>query len=281
MLSVTQLGDIVIPACNEETVIGRCLSALLKGVDGDAVQIIVACNGCTDRTADVARGFGDTIQVLDLPRPSKTAAIRAAEMLCGHRPRLYVDADVELSGSSARALLERLRTSAIAARPPIKYSTDGAAWPVLRYYRARSATASVMGSLWGAGVYGLSEQGRSRFAEFPDVVADDLWVDQHFDPHEIEIVDCDPVIVHTPTTVAGLRRILRRAHRGAAECSKEGAGKGSTVRTLKDLVRVARSGMSETLDVATYVTFAAISRVDVSLVRSSGWERDETSRGSP
>ena len=50
-----------------------------------------------------------------------------------------------------------------------------------------------MSSLWGAGVYGLSEEGRSRFGDYPDVVAEDLYVDQHFDEHEIEIVSCAPL----------------------------------------------------------------------------------------
>lgn len=278
MSRVNQLGDIVIPACNEEKVIGRCLTALLTGLDGDEVHIIVACNGCTDGTADVARGFSPPVEVLDLTQPSKTGAIRAAEGLCGSGPRLYLDADVELPGSSARAVLERLGAGAEAARPPIRYNSERAAWPVKRYFRARSATASVMGSLWGAGVYGLSAQGRSRYTELPDVVAEDLWVDQHFDPREIEIVDCEPVVVHTPTTVAGLRRILRRAHRGALEFSKDDNVGGSTAQTLKDLVHVARGGVSETIDVATYIAFASLARLDLRLGPSSGWERDETSR---
>ena len=51
----------VIPAHNEEAVIGRCLTALLAGARRDELDIIVVCNGCTDRTAEVARCIWDNL----------------------------------------------------------------------------------------------------------------------------------------------------------------------------------------------------------------------------
>ena len=272
------LGDIIVPAHNEENVILRCLRAVASGDADKLLRIIVVANGCTDRTADRARLFGsENVAVLELPVASKTAAIRAAEILCPLRPRLYVDADVELHGASAVAVLERLQSGALAARPPIHYAFDQASWAVRRYYRARSSNQLVMRSLWGAGAYGLSVEGRSRFEGYPDVVAEDLWVDNQFRPSEIEIVECDPVIVHTPRTIAGLRRILRRTHRGAVDCGA--AHPPDRSQTLREMSRLASQGPSQLLDALTYLAFATMTRLDVRVIPGGTWERDETSRG--
>ena len=52
---------IVIPAHNEETVIGRCLEVLLDGAAEGEFQVVVVPNGCSDRTADVARRYPVTV----------------------------------------------------------------------------------------------------------------------------------------------------------------------------------------------------------------------------
>ena len=50
-------GAVIIPAHNEASVIGRTLGRLAPLAAGGQVEVIVACNGCTDNTAEVARGF--------------------------------------------------------------------------------------------------------------------------------------------------------------------------------------------------------------------------------
>lgn len=122
-----------------------------------------------------------------------------------------------LPGPAARLVLERLRAGAVAARPPIRYDSEASSALVRSYYRARSRVPSVLGSLWGAGVYGLSAAGRRRFGPFPDLVADDLWVDGHFDSAEVEIVDCPPVVVLAPRRSRDLVRVLRRTYVGKDE----------------------------------------------------------------
>ena len=47
-------ASIVIPAHDEEAVIGRLLDSLAGGLDGARLDVVVACNGCTDRTAEIA-----------------------------------------------------------------------------------------------------------------------------------------------------------------------------------------------------------------------------------
>ena len=56
--------SVVIPAHDEEAVVGRCLAALLDGARPGELDVVVVCNGCTDATADIARGFGRGVRVV-------------------------------------------------------------------------------------------------------------------------------------------------------------------------------------------------------------------------
>src|SRR5690606_33559241 len=69
----------------------------------------------------------------------------------------------------------------------------------------------------GSGVYGLSEAGRKRFGEFPNVTADDAFVRRQFKPHERATVDDAYSIVTPPKTLAGLIAIKTRSHFGNYE----------------------------------------------------------------
>jgi hypothetical protein len=155
---------------------------------------------------------------------------------------------------------------------------------VRSYYRARSEIPAVLGSLWGAGVYGLSEVGRARFGAFPDLGADDLWLDLLFAPEEVEIVDCAPVVVHVPRTTRDLLSVLRRTYKGKGEaCAGASAGNRATMLTrsaLGDLGRLAGRGGTATVDAAVYAAFAMAGRLTLALAPASAWERDDTSRAA-
>ena len=274
------LGSVVIPAHNEAAVIRRCLEALLTGFRPGELEVIVACNGCTDGTADIVRSSGFSARVIEMEAASKPAALRAAEELVTVFPRLYLDADVIISSASARQVLERLQVGpALAARPPISYETGRSAPLVRSYYRARVRVPAVMGSLWGAGVYGLSEAGRGRFGPYPDVTAEDLFVDQHFQCSEIEIVGCEPVQVSVPRRTSDLLRILRRTYQGNAENKvKSSQTEATTMSTVLDLARAASTQPVRSVDIATYLTLAALARLTLVIAAPTRWERDNSSR---
>jgi hypothetical protein len=148
---------------------------------------------------------------------------------------------------------------------------------------------AVLGSLWGAGVYGLSAAGRARFDVFPDVVADDLWVDRHFASDEVEVVDSPPVVVTVPRRACDLRRTLRRTYRGKHEMADAGDSAVTPPApargALRDLCRLAATGPAAAFDAATYALFAVGARAGIALHRTSGnalstgrWERDDSSR---
>jgi glycosyltransferase involved in cell wall biosynthesis len=289
MSSRGPIGSVLIPAHNEAAVIRRCLGHLFEGIGVGELEVAVVCNGCEDDTAAVARASAHPVEVIELDVASKPAALRAGDQLLHTFPRLYLDADVVLAGPSARHVLEHLaHGGAVAARPPFVYDTAHSSAIVRRYYRARSRMPGAMRSIWGAGVYGLSAAGRARFGDYPDVVAEDLFVHQHFGEDEIDIVGDEPVVVVVPARYRDLLKVRRRAYRGVVENraaarepvhqGRQAPGHASTsTSTLRNMLLLCRSP-SGVLDAATYAFVAVSARVYNAFGRSARWERDESSR---
>jgi hypothetical protein len=147
---------------------------------------------------------------------------------------------------------------------------------------------AVLGSLWGAGIYGLSRAGRERFEAFPDLGADDLWLDRQFDPSEIEIVDCTAVTVTAPRRSQDLLHTLRRTYRGKNETGgtarSDRRARLITARAARDLLRLLASGPGPGADAVVYAGFAIAGRIRAALIRVTRrgtpgvWERDDSSR---
>ena len=98
--------------------------------------------------------------MVEIPPAGKSGALRAAEALTFTLPRIYLDADVEVAGSTVVHVAEALNAGAMAARPPVRFCTEGASWFVRRYYAARRRIPSVVSDLCGAGIYGLFARAR-------------------------------------------------------------------------------------------------------------------------
>lgn len=297
---MTAVGSIIIAAHNEQSVIGRSLRLLEDVVSDGSLDVIVVCNGCSDATAEVARGFPG-VRVLELPDPSKTEAIRAGEQVAGPGPRIYLDADVELTGRAALATARALHQGVIAGRPPHRFDTREASWVVRRWYAVRERLPSIQTALWGAGCYALSVGGRARFGEFPEVIADDLVIDRLFDPDEVTIVATDPVVVRTPRRTADLLRILRRSYRSqhpaAVAAHRPGdvrqhhltpshpsttLSRGPLSRgqrgQLQDLGVLVRQEPWRVGDVVLYASVVTWARIGARVRRAPRWERDDSSR---
>ena len=169
--------SVIIPAFNEERAIGHLLDGLVRSPDfGDDLEVIVAPNGCVDATAAVARSYGVT--VVELATPSKTAAINAAEAVASGYPRVYLDADIEVTPALLRALGEAVGRPGVlgaTARPVVDVSAAlGRCGP---YYAVNSRLPVMRGRLFGRGVIALAEEARNRFGQFPDIIADDMLLD--------------------------------------------------------------------------------------------------------
>jgi glycosyltransferase involved in cell wall biosynthesis len=212
---------IVIPAHNEAAVIKRTLETLLNGLS-DQTRVIVACNGCTDATAEIARSFGERVEVHDIPESSKIAAINHAEDGLEDFPRLYQDADVLLSGESAEKLIALLRKPGVVSAEPIaRYDTSNCSFLARVFYRVWTALHCQDVGRIGCGVYSLTRESRARFGAFPPIIADDGYVRAHLGPDEIRQVDDASTVVFGPRTIRALIRAKARVRIGVNELQQQ------------------------------------------------------------
>jgi CelD/BcsL family acetyltransferase involved in cellulose biosynthesis/glycosyltransferase involved in cell wall biosynthesis len=277
-----QRGAVIVPAYNEAAVIKRTLAPLSGAAVDGFIELIVVCNGCTDDTAEVARSVPG-VRVVELEQGSKPAALNAGDEAATLWPRLYLDADIQISAAAVLAVLDRLaQGDVLAARPACRYDSDGASALVRSFYRARRRIPQHKLAMWGAGAYGLSAKGHQRIGAFPMVTGDDLYVDTQFDAAEKVVVATEPSVVRTPSDVKSLLAILRRGHRGNAELSargeeSEGRKRNRSLETAVAVVRTIR-GPQSAVDAAVYLGIASAKRRSFRKVQV--WERDETSRSS-
>jgi glycosyltransferase involved in cell wall biosynthesis len=205
--------SVIIPAFNEERTIGHLLDGLVRASDfGDDIEVIVAPNGCVDATADVARSYGVT--VVEVATASKTAALNAAETVASGFPRVYLDADIEVTPALVRALGAAVSQPGVlgaTARPVVDVS--GSTWPVRAYYAINSRLPVMRGRLFGRGVIAIAKEARNRFGEFPDIIADDMLLDAVVGAPEKSQVDA-PVRVVAPATLPELLRRVSRSRAG-------------------------------------------------------------------
>lgn len=206
--------SIVIAAHNEESVIGATLDAVIAETAG--AEIVVVPNGCTDGTAVVARER-DGVVVVELESGSKPLALNGGDAVATSFPRIYLDADIIVPRGGIEALLTELeKPGVLAAVPGRSLNMVGRPWLVRAHSVVHSRLPVFRDGLFGRGLIALSEEGRSRFDDWPNMVADDVFVDSLFASHEKAQVDSVTVEVETPLTTRNLLNRLERVRRGAA-----------------------------------------------------------------
>ena len=228
--------SVIVAAHNEEATIARCLDALLEDAQLDEFEVIVACNGCSDATAELAIMSCPDAKVLELPVASKIAALNAGDEVATRFPRFYLDADVETPTAAIRAAADELisgRYLCVAAVP--SFELVGRPWVVRKFYEVWQQLPYLRSEVVGNGMYGMSAEGRARFGVFPEIIADDQFVLQTFALSERHTLRHVSVTVHPPKNVADLVRIRARAYRGSRELAKTRA---------RDLPARARGGPS-------------------------------------
>jgi glycosyl transferase family 2 len=208
--------SVIMPAFNEEAGIGDALRVLTEIPEfGTNMEIVVAANGCTDRTAEVARSFG--VRVVEIATPSKTAALNAADEVATGDVRIYLDADVPATAELLRGLAAAVARPGIeAAVPRPVQDTSASTWPVRAFYAINSRLPVFRGRLFGRGIIAVSTAARYRFARFPEITADDMVLDAVVAAGEKTEIDL-PVRVVAPRTTGDLIRRVARARDGNAE----------------------------------------------------------------
>lgn len=216
---MTPRMSVVIPAHDEESVIGRLLGALTSDPRSGELEVVVVANGCTDSTAAIARSFGTSVTVVEIEPASKIAALEAGDLEAGEFPRAYVDADVTVDVPTLLALADALDRpgGAHVASPVLEVDTAGASWAVRQHYRIWALTDYRRRGHIGSGVYALSAAGRSRFGRWPDVIADDRFVQQLFLPSERRTLADHAFTVRSARTLGAHLRRSTRIARGNLE----------------------------------------------------------------
>jgi len=283
--------SIIVPAHNESSVIARTLRQWVSRPGSEELNIVVVCNGCTDETATIARRFGSTVRVIESDIASKTHALNIGDQISRGFPRIYVDADIVITLDAIRALAKRFeRGGLLAVAPTADIDLTGCSRPVRLYFGIRSRLPSSRQGFGGSGVYALSETGRTRFAEFPDVIADDTFVRLQFRPEERETLGSVSSMVFPPRTIRQLIAVRTRAYAGTFELARRfpelSANKDET--NNRALIRLFRDPrLWPALSVYCYVNILARRRAGIrSRLKASVWQRDDTSRrplsaGSP
>lgn len=274
---------VIVPAHNEESVLGTTIAALLEGLDDD-VYLLVVANGCTDRTVAVAMGFEPRVRVLDLPDASKPRALNAAEAeVVESADRVYIDADVLISGADVVRLLAATARGAAAAEPTVVFDTSSSGFLVKSFYRVWTALHGARPGDIGGGVLAVSAAGRRRFGSFPDVISDDGFVRANFPDGDLVRVDDAVSTVRAPSDVGSLIRIKTRSRVGSVELRRRFPELWDRKTAHSKNLRARASSLPVAVWplVPLYVAIQVTVRVRAELQLKRGvarWERDESSR---
>jgi glycosyltransferase involved in cell wall biosynthesis len=280
---VAPVVSIVIPAHNEAAVIEHNLRRLLDGTEPGEFDVIVVPNACADDTAEQARRAGPGVRVLESEVPGKVPALRLGDAACLTFPRVYLDADVELTAESVRALVAACaRPGVLACSPVPELELAGVGGLVRRVHRVHDRMIAPSRALAGAGVYVLSEEGHGRVFPMPDVISDDGWVHASFAPHERAVVAEARSLVRPARTVAAHLNRRVRVRRGNRQLTALTAGPGAEGRLgLGSLVRLVRRRSVSPLDAAAYLSVLVLDRAVSRLRRDrSGWGSDLSTRAT-
>lgn len=273
--------SIVMPAHDEASVIGRSLSMLLADAEPGEFDVVVVCNGCSDATASVARAAAPGATVIEVEDASKSAALNVGDAAAIAFPRLYVDADINISTADVRALGTLLESGEVlAASPNVQHRwRESRSWAVRSYYRLWMSLPAVTSGIFGTGVIGLSAPARSRFETWPDLLADDYFCDSLFGTGEKTRHPGVHVTLETPGSLCALVARKARVQNGnrqvRADITPSVGPEGP-----RSLIRIVRGRPALAADVPAFlgVTFAArvLEARDRRTGRSQVWRRDDS-----
>ena len=280
-------ASIIVPAHNEERSIAKLLALLTEPTNPD-LEILVVCNGCSDRTAEVARTYEPRgVRVIEVAEASKHAALKRGDVEATNFPRLYIDSDVEIDWRSVLELVARLgepKSGLLAAAPVRVIPREGVSLPVRWYYDVWEQLPQVRESPFGRGVVALSQAGFDRVRNLPAVMSDDLAMAAALTPAERTVVPSAKVLIWPPRTVRDLIRRRVRVATGNAQLDQNG-GRGAELRTSpRDLVAIATHRPRSAPKVAVFLLVTVLARIGARRQVKRGdfttWLRDESSRST-
>lgn len=276
-------ASVVIPAHNEDSVIGACLDALWQGATPGDWEVVVAANGCEDRTVLAAQEHPSAPTVIDVPAPGKTGALNAADAVAVTFPRVYLDADVRLTGSTLHALVDELEGPGVmAAAPRGRIDVSRSSRGVRAYYRLWRQLPVLDDAYVGGGVMGVSAEGHARIAPFPRIIADDEYVRRSFSAEERRRSP-GHFEVRAASDLRGQVRRGTRVRAGNAQLDSMGlqrppAEGDSSVRFVLSRARSVREWPGVAVFIGVTVAVRALGAWKRRFGDMSVWDRDDSSR---
>jgi len=119
---------VVIPARNEEKTIGNCLKSILEAdYPKEKLEILVAIDGCKDRTEEIARSFKNVNVVAGEPKTSKAAALNSAWPKARGEIVAIFDSDCIVTKDCIREAVKHFSNPDIVAvsGPSLSYNESG------------------------------------------------------------------------------------------------------------------------------------------------------------
>lgn len=222
--------SVLIPAHDEADYISDCLTALLASdplPTAMACEILVLANGCTDTTAQIARGFsaqsearGWRLKVHVIDQGGKLNALNVGDRAAQGRIRVYLDADVVLDppllGQLATVLdCETARYAS--GRPRVALARSPITRAYARFWQKLPFLTDIVP---GFGVFAMNASGRARWADWPQIISDDTFARLQFSAEERVSV---PAGYDWPMVegFAPLVRVRRRQNRGVDEIARD------------------------------------------------------------
>jgi glycosyltransferase involved in cell wall biosynthesis len=279
---IESVPSVVIPAHNEEAGIERTLRGVLSDEIPD-LEVVVVVNASSDRTAEIAAGVDPRVKVIDTPTPGKTNALNLGEAAVTGFPRMFLDADIELRPGALPRLFDAVDEERRIVSPRPRFDLADLSIGMRLFYRAQRFNPYFgSGSPNGSGCFVVAESGRSRWEAFPEIIADDGFVQGHFAPSERFTVTEAEAVVLPPRTLAAMVTVRARVRRGTYELERRFPElmKNHIARGGGIFKRMAvRPWEWPAMLVYGYVRIAerVVARRQAA-AGTSGWGRDETAR---
>ncbi len=217
--------SLVFSAFDEEACIRQKIeNCLAVDYPADRLEIVVGCDGCGDRTAELARAAGGgRVKVVELsPRAGQAATLSV--LVPGALGDLVVltDANVMLRPGALRALARRFRDPSVGAvvgrlrlvNPTRREFEESLYWKyesALKYYEGKHGC--VLGA--NGGLYAVR---RILFAPLPsDTIVDDFVVPIRIAAHGWSVPYEPDAVAYEETTEDAGREFGRRARIGAGD----------------------------------------------------------------
>ena len=252
---------------NGATAIRPTLRGLSSQHEIGEVHTIVACNGCSDNSVEVAReaatlfeSAGGHYEVLDLPPIGRCGALNSVRRRC-RGGLLVLDQDAILSRGGLSAITRAFEQGYHFAtlRPTFTRSPS----PIVRaYYRFWTQSVYVRRSPATIGLYAVSQEGLAQLPAFPPIHSDDKFARMHFKPHERVRIGHEWYRVTAQADVRALVRDRSRYNQGNRELARTftSGAPADAERRVREEIRVPLSRWADGCAFGAVLTLSVVHR---------------------